>query len=403
MWIQYRATILDGMARWVTPEPNNDGQQQQQQQQEQGGQQQRPRRVLQTDADGRPIVVPRRVRGQLRELDLARMEKTENPLPVRIARQLMMEERKRLHDDSFVLGYDMGDAIYSPRRLFDPAEQKAVQERAAKATRLAPVPAAEDGQEGEPPAAPQIEIDDDAPYARSVPGVYHLRVRRDCDPDDPDAEKVPYQWYILSLREVAVRDLDVLDGRPVIARNGGETQALSQVVNTLLRSAFAFAGFPTVSAYSFIKDPRGVLKNLLQSREMKGLLNRNGDVFPSIGVLQLLKFCMTGGEQDGRQQQPQQQQPYVQRDTKIGFLDKPNVRVLSEEGGRHSIAGVDVRNPRQTITDPRLREQIEEALRNKKFDVRCKLFSRCSVPLVLIASLHPYLFIFTLFCHEPRY
>ena len=364
------------MARWITPEPSNDGQQQQQE--EQGGQQQRPRRVLQTDADGRPIVVPRRVRGQLRELDLARMEKTENPLPVRIARQLMMEERERLHDDSFVLGYDMGDAIYSPRRLFDPAEQKAAQERAAKATRPAPVapvapvvPAEEGGAEGGA-GAPQIEIDDDAPYARSVPGVYHLRVRRDCDPDDPDAEKVPYQWYILSLREVAVRDLDVLDGRPVIARNGGETQALSQVVNTLLRSAFAFAGFPTVSAYSFIKDPRGVLQNLLQSREMKGLLNRNSDVFPSIGVLQLLKFCMTGGEQDGRQ--PQQQQPYVQRDTKIGFLDKPNVRVLSEVGGRYSIAGVDVRNPRQTIADPRLREQIEEALQKKKFDVRCKFF-----------------------------
>ena len=114
---------------------------------------------------------------------------------------------------------------------------------------------------------------------------------------------------------------------------------------------------PTVSAYSFIKDPRGRLQNLLQSREMRGLLSRNGDVFPSIGVLQLLKFCMTGGEQDG---QPQQQQPYVQRDTKIGFLDKPNVRVLSEEGGRHSIAGVNVRNPHQTVADPRLREQIEE-------------------------------------------
>ena len=347
-WYQYHVEILDGMKRWVEDERREADQVKctSDQKHQQG-------KVDIDASDGRPVIIPRRrVNGELFPLDLGRMELIENPLPIRIVKQLMMDLREALGDDALFLPYS-GNCMYSNRKLFDKVEQKAARASARQANRKV---SAEEGEN----RPNEVE---DADYARTLPGIYHVRVKTDCDANDPDASKRPYSWFIVCLRQVAVRDLSRLGNGQLLTAQMAEKQALSQAVNIMLRSSFVFAGFPTISAYSFNKYP---IQEILKSPQMKEMLRQNREIFPSVGVSQLLKLCMAGSNGT-------QAQPFIQRATKIGYLDRPDFPILHYDphSKRLSIAGVDVL-PNRIISDEAVRDRIESVLKKKKFSIWCK-------------------------------
>jgi len=197
---------------------------------------------------------------------------------------------------------------------------------------------------------------------------YSIKVRQESEEDDTDADRVRMKWYIVRLNEVGIF--------PTTGKHE-ELERTRQAMDIVQKHALHAIGLK-----SFGRAPRsfyfadtdqhdimGSLRNSRDGRKLAQIFDNERLYQPMIGITQSVRLC-------------ENNQIYLTTDSVVDFADR-EFAIVPRGGGRpgdepqkipllnqrdNTIAGVRVGNFHDPITDPRVRQDIEEAFKKVTFN-----------------------------------
>jgi len=206
------------------------------------------------------------------------------------------------------------------------------------------------------------------------PRTFQIKVKHECEDDEPDADRARQKWFLVTLTEVGVFPKEG-DGKD------DELEKMRQAMDIVQKHALHAVGLK-----SYGRNPRSFyFDDAEQGRIMDGLRNsRNGGkiagIFdrerlfqPIIGITQSVRIC-------------ENNKIYLNTDTVVDFADrefaiKPRGRDNNGNGNHHhaetiplidsregKVVGVRVNDLHSPIDD-RAKNDIEEALKKIRFNV----------------------------------
>ena len=193
---------------------------------------------------------------------------------------------------------------------------------------------------------------------------YEVCVKKDCEEDDPQADRVDNAYFLVTLTEVGTIPYSLV--QKMFSRERQESNRLEEVrqaLDVVLKSAQLCAGMVAMgrSPRVFYFDQR-VQGELAQNSEALRRLASNPKIMESlfVGLKQTIERCVDGGV-------------FVLADAAVDFVDRDADRngnpipIIDERN--NTIAGVrcDLMHP---IQDTGKQEQIKERLRNLTLNIR---------------------------------